>query len=253
MPKFHDEFFKKGSSEHDNLIYKILQNPKQIFKKYVETRSKDDTELVCVCDHSQKPKFCNSIGDIAWMAPPKCGNLYKNNKEEISAINKCKHLDANNFIEEVSDFENDINPVYDIIASPRIYKRKIIQMDSETEKICKSGNSFIIGYADIVFTFVYSFTIDLQIRDGFIWKNWKEDDWIDLTIVVDAKPELKSWGGPLRQIKTYMDCLRADYGFLVSYDSIPEEHKKILKKERVGIITIDKEETDTDKKLGDYF
>jgi len=251
MPKFHDEFFKKGSATHDELIYKILDDPKKIWDFYVNTRKTPDPEYVAVCNKSEENIFCTSDDPVAWRNKPICGKLYKNYLGECSITSKCQNLDEEKFLEIITTTTDPITPIYDILTAEKICVLVLEDISHETEKICKSNNSFIIGYSDVVFTFTYSTSINLKIKEGFIWREWKPKESFSIKIVVDAKPELKSWGGPLRQLKTYMDCLHAQYGILVSYDDIPEEHKQILEKENVGVIKIEKVETKNT--LGDYF
>lgn len=60
------------------------------------------------------------------------------------------------------------------------------------EEICKRPNGFIIGYCDVVLGFPV-------MKDG---------QKAHMQLCIDAKPKLREWGGPLRQIKTYVDTLR---------------------------------------------
>lgn len=149
MPKFHDEFFRRSTPSHDELVALTLDNIEQVVK------------MVC-------------------------------EKKGIES--------------------------------------SFIRSHVETEKICKARNGFIIGYIDVLGKFTFAL--------------WDEEN-INLNLVIDAKPELKSWGGPLRQIKTYMDVLRTDlfytggeiYGVFTTFSTISDRHRKILENEKVYVVT----------------
>jgi hypothetical protein len=109
--------------------------------------------------------------------------------------------------------------------------------DIETEVLCKSRNDFIIGYADAVLTKMGSPT------------NWGRTS--GERIVFEIKPKIDSWGGPLRQIKTYMDILKIQHtpfqqdadryntqGYIITYTELSDDVKNIFKKENVEIITV---------------
>ena len=83
------------------------------------------------------------------------------------------------------------------------------------------------------------------LAENWTWEGFHtlEKEWC---LVIDAKPELKSWGGPLRQIKTYMDNLKPLYpgklkGVFTTFSTISDRHRRILEDEGVYVVTFSKD------------
>ena len=262
MPKFHDEFFRSGSSKHDELVSKIINEKERIMGELWLQRSwynkfvSDDKEIyLCTQD---KPEWCvlesetANRDDIA-----ECVVVdYRYSDDEPERFRgRCKYCD----IEVIKQKTIGIKDHW--YAPSFKVKRKLVvcetffedkyhpnDIEYETEKICTSRPStFIIGYIDILFKIRLQRTFNAKIRNGWIWNNYASN-YKELKIVVDAKPELKDWGGPLRQIKTYMMSEGADYGVIVTYSKVSDAHQEILAKENVFVITL---ETQSDNKKVD--
>jgi len=119
---------------------------------------------------------------------------------------------------------------------------KIIEINTtiETEKIyTNTRNGFIIGYADIV----VQVRVKLETELITSQRTWCFDEEKVFYIIIDAKPKLSSWGGPLRQVKTYMKLQQTEhndpvYGLITTYSTINELHLEVIEEEQVSILTL---------------
>ena len=225
MPKFHDEFFRSGSSKHDELVSKIILEKEKIMgeiwlQRLFYNKFDDSDRDIYVCRANNKPEWCNLDHDIAHSGIPNCN---------FSFNYRCKYCDADKYKSDKMKFETT--------KCKSTQTDNILIIDTETEKICKSG-AFIIGYIDVMYIVQIERFWSVKISDGWGWEHFGKQE-RDIKIVLDAKPELKDWGGPLRQIKTYMDSERADYGVIVTYSSVSDEHQEILAQENVFVITLE--------------
>lgn len=162
MSKFHDEFFRKGSKEHDKLVEQTISSIKDIFKEIIF------------------PNYKNKITDS--------------------------------------------------------YELKLI--DVELEKICKNG-TFILGYVDIQAIFHLKYLNEDCYNISYY-----------IFVVIECKPDLSTWGGPLRQIKTYMDSIEHNgvsgfypkivVGLFSTYDVVSDSIKELFKKENIFVATLPK-------------
>ena len=292
MPKFHDEFFRKGSVDHDALVALTIEKSKEIFDIIIPKTGllSNGTSKIFLCNAENNiPLWCSLQGTRAHTICASCisfyGSRWGGNPSQLNIreeAHKCTCFDFKKIPEEdlgkyinslTYDTTKDNNKLFfpDFIVNtadnlfidsifPHSTTRNCEQKQSlhgfipkvETEKICKSGN-FIVGYADVVFTFHFNIKTDLIISESWTWKNFS-DIRKKLLVVVECKPVLKSWGGPLRQIKTYMDILRddSDYltrGIITTFSDVSEEYKKILAAENVFVVTFPKKKG---KLLEDY-
>jgi len=151
-----------------------------------------------------------------------------------------------------SDRLRRLRPNYQIVDGKAIYNILSSSHDYETEKICKSENGFIVGYADLVFDVKVEFVKDVEIRPGdWTWKKYEENTH-HLRVVVECKPKLESFGGTLRQIKTYIDMLKVGgdnaasrwktFGVVTTFSQVPESSVKFMAKEGVFAVTLQKRE-----------
>ncbi|MFZ2471371.1 MAG: hypothetical protein WAW52_05440 [Methanothrix sp.] len=111
----------------------------------------------------------------------------------------------------------------------------------ETEVLCKSGNSFIIGYADLIFSWEMFFS------ETYVLANHPTNA---VRYVIEAKPELTDVGAVLRQLKTYKATKEriweADrwkivpvYMAIATYSSISDDVRAYLEHEGVKVVTFD--------------
>jgi len=225
MPKFHDEFFRSGSSKHDELVSKIILGKEKIIGEiwlqriFYDKFDNLDRDIY-VCRANNKPEWCTLDHDIAHASTPYCNFSYDY---------RCKYCDTNKYQSDKIKFET--------IKCKSIQTDNILKIDTEAEKICKNGN-FIIGYIDVMYTVQIERFWEVKISDDWGWDKFGKDA-PTIKIVFDAKPELKDWGGPLRQIKTYMDSESADYGVIVTYSKVSDEYQEILAQENVFIVTLE--------------
>lgn len=316
MPRFHDEFFRSGSSEHDKLVAFTIKNIQPIVRsKWREIFPTKTNELIWICKPNAYP-WCTSKEEVAFSHEPLCfseakyGNvLFKaphnteyrcaecdyvtSDRENAKEHSNYKHqMNANktSFIAKSDEpptycklFLRDIDELVEIFNHTLIERGKIVRVKhvnskgrghwgdsdyvssvkpesqdhlcigqlalkqilhkSETEKLCKSGK-FIIGFADIVFDFSLTFNENITIRKDWIWNDFKTHNH-ELRLVVEAKPHLESWGGPLRQIKTYMDILgpshNPTYGLISTFSKLDNDSKKILSQEKVFVVTFSRD------------
>ena len=279
MTKFHDEFFRKTTPEHDELIALTIDNLEEIVEEIVPIKNLIDEEketTVYICCHENRTRFCNLKEGhrVAFDHEPTClenTKTYSLNVKEDATIEKgpsppdhlCSYLDLPETI-KVSELQQD-NPLIQEYPGlkPYLWRIKPQRIETknctynthtsktivkETETVCRS-NLFIIGYADIVADVYYTIKYSLAVDENWVIKD-KITERHAFRIIIDAKPELKSRGGPLRQLKTYMQTLgkiRSEkyvtwppIGAIVTFSKLPEKHKKILRSEDVAIVEFEK-------------
>lgn len=291
MPKFHEEFFRKTTSEHDQLVSWAFSNPMEIWnilkqKNFVNNFINSEIYKIYNVDEAQEIFICNSNGpycsnkgNVASVKTYECSECKYFQKEMFSFYGLGEILIKNEkiFTEEVSDkgiiysskqydlifnFDNSLISVQIIpnqikITRPLEITQNINIDRIEIEEILKTNN-FIIGYADLVFTLSLSFSTSIKIKRDWVWNNYlrKEKCPEKIIIIIEAKPNLISWGGPLRQLKTYMDLKRNEgyvFGVLLTYNqNFSQEHEKILEKENIVVITLPKPQNNLYKKLEGY-
>lgn len=260
-----------------------LDNLENIFNELVpKIYPPEDKRTFYVCNKSEF-LFCTAKSKIAHKNEPNCyrhlGHRWENEhcvyfpkkhliRGSLSKTDeKAKEFLNDSFYEHYAistdpDLENEI-----IGISPLVKKEILcdctrlisdIVIRKETEKICKSGN-FIIGYVDIIATIEFDIKVSAQLEHNWSWDNFKTSE-EKLTLVIEAKPELKSWGGPLRQIKTYLDSMKGSsyldgmkdfssgmylrgklMGIFTTFSEVPERYKKILEAEGVYVVTFSKD------------
>jgi|GEM_PF-5569308 len=284
MSKFHDEFFKKGSAKHDKLVEQTIASIEDIFKESIlpeinNTQWPIHTEKIYVCNGSECPNFCKIKIENTKLAftrkPICCYYINKGNyREKKLVINedaqRCEYCvvskDNQKYLN--SDINVELNETYNycsnknvISVNAQVYgvSTSVEMVDIEPEKICKNGN-FIIGYADIKSSFSVEYRLDCKIDDNWVWKNYSSAK-LFVDVVVECKPDLSTWGGPLRQVKTYMDIIRCNnerdlyndrerrsekrivIGLFTTYSVLPEKIKELLKKENIFVATLPSEDT----------
>jgi len=221
MPKFHDEFFRGTTSQHDQLVVDTIQSIDQIVKRY--------TDKLC------EGKACVQV--FRCTNRKFCGESDALLKEETKC-NNCEYVKYGSYGYSLAppSFQSETESVN------AVRTRKIVDTSTivETEKIyANQVNGFIIGYADIV----VQVRVDLLTELATKQSSWCIDEEKVFYIIIDAKPRLQSWGGPLRQVKTYMRLQQIEhdapvYGIITTYSRINETHLKIIEQEQVSIITV---------------
>lgn len=221
MPTFHDEFFRSTTSYHDQLVVDTINQLDQIieifFKRY-------ETQEQVTVTHCIDRKYCGEKGETLLEESIKC-----------SECPHCQESHDGYFLAPPS-----FQPRSEQVEANKIRSVRDISTKVETEKIYSNQSSgFIIGYADIV--------VKVNAKQDTIFETetikWVSDQEILFYVIIDAKPRLESWGGPLRQVKTYMRHEKnlhsmPVYGVITTYSSINEAHRKIVEQEKVSIITL---------------
>ena len=100
----------------------------------------------------------------------------------------------------------------------------------EIEVPCKI-DKFIVGYADLLFK------IPVRYYEGTYYEGITETKTENIKLVVEVKPKLKSVTSAFRQIKTYKEILRADYGAIATYSEIEKNFIEILENEDITVVT----------------
>jgi len=146
---------------------------------------------------------------------------------------------------------SDLNPVFEEVTPkfnkkecPTKFRFEVLNKDFELEQLCKAANGFIIGYADIVVKFDVKLIWDIIIDgDSWIWKEFQTKKRTCL-LIIECKPTLKTWAGPLRQLKTYMDILTREcrffqyWGLISTFSEVSPEVESLLRNEHVFVKTL---------------
>jgi len=242
MKKFHDEFFKKGSAEHDELVLKCVSREGKL--KIIETVKETfgvKTDSVWVCDCANIP-HCKSQEKTAWKFEHECAEC----------TGDCRQWKAcENYDETKNPFPKNKQITRITCSCPKnvnlIFKEPSVSHQSEV--ICKTGNGFIIGYADLFF-YIDNLPIDADLGNGWIWNDFYTTDGIPTSrrpikkILIEVKPRLKDFGSVLRQLKTYMDILRDRVerlvGVICTYSELEPAAIDLLKQEGIAVVKFDK-------------
>lgn len=263
MTKFHDEFFKKGDARHDALVLKCVSNldnklkiinavqdafsetflPPAIGTKYMphtvwicnapHCRLKDiahrDNHLICAestnCGHYEGIKWC-----VSWRWEKKCNGFTGENAPLVPEM-----------------YGHRLEPQTRLVEAPLIVQTSTPIQDCinyESEVICTSGNGFILGYADLLFTIsgAYSIYADLgKFQLGRRWNNFSEHNIKETKILIEVKPEIKEFGSILRQLKTYMKTLGVHFGAIVTYSEIQSDVIELLNRERIVVVKFEED------------
>ena len=223
MPKFHDEFFRSTTSQHDQLVVDTIRCMDQISEKY--TRKYTDAGTCVSVFRCVDRKYCREENGLL--------------EKETRCI-ECSYVrtGANGYSIAPPSYQPETEPVNAVRTIKIIDTATTI----ETEKIySNTRNGFIIGYADIV----AQVQVDLLIKLDAGQQSWCVDEEKVFYIIIDAKPRLRSWGGPLRQVKTYMKLQRTEhkapvYGLITTYSNVNETHRQVIEEEQVTILTLSK-------------
>lgn len=224
MPKFHDEFFRGTTSQHDQLVVDTIQCIDQITEKYAGRFAETDTCVTvfrCI-----DRKYCGQPEALL---------------ERVSRCSECMYVQKEDYgyilappsYQPATEKVNAVRTTTIVDTSTRV----------ETEKIYANPlNGFIIGYADIV----AQVRVDLLVELVAGQVTWCKDEENVFYIIIDAKPRLRSWGGPLRQVKTYMKLQKDEnnapvYGLITTYSKINKTHLAIIEEEQVTILTMPKQ------------
>lgn len=246
MSRFHDEFFRQGSPEHDKLMIKCLSKAglKKICDE-IDTYS----DIVRVYGRKQTVMLC-AIGDNGERSANQtttercisesygkavCSLRFSNYRESCKyAQNKtCQFI------------EKGVSPV-DKEVSKKITISKI-EVSKETEVIMRNGK-FIIGYADALIDLVYKGSVDFEIEPGWTWKNAQEID-RTVKILIEAKPKVTSIGEVIRQLKTYRDIIKENdqrigvqtpiFSVIVTYSVLTEDELEYLRNEDISVVVFE--------------
>lgn len=221
MPKFHDEFFRSTTSHHDQLIVDTITQLDQVIENLIKKYESQEQVSVTRCIDR---KYCGKQDDPLLEYPIKC--------------NECSYCKVSN--EGYNTAPPRYQPNSEQVEATKTVKIKDYSTKVETEKIYSNQSSgFIIGYADIVVKIKAKQETTLTTKTV----KWSTSQELLFYVIIDAKPRLESWGGPLRQVKTYMRHEKnlhsmPVYGVITTYSNINETHRTIIEQEKVSIITL---------------
>ena len=220
LPKFHDEFFRGTTSKHDQLV--------------VDTINQVDKLIILIASRGEETETVNTYGCL--------DRRFCTQREVILEhplrCSECSHVKTGN--QGYSIAPRNFKPETRITQAKKTTQIKPYKKTIVTEKIYSNQQSgFIIGYADIVVKIQATKTVTLETSTK---KVDREEDHL-FYLVIDAKPTLQSWGGPLRQVKTYMRLEKQAHhlpvhGIITTYSTINETHRQVIEQENVTIVTI---------------
>lgn len=242
MSRFHDEFFRAGSPEHDALMIKCLSK-KGIDKICAEIDT--FSEIKNQYDEPAKVMICNLVGDKRCV---RFGSVEESIKSGYKGKLEC-NLKYSSYYENMQcrHYENcqfsktGLLPV-DMIVSPH-FEVQNIEISKETEVIVRNG-AFIIGYADAVIELVYKGSVNYQIDGKWTWKAFDIDK--KVKILIEAKPKLTSIGEVIRQLKTYKQIIEhcssyvyKIYPIIVTYTKLDEDAIDYLRNEDISVVVFE--------------
>lgn len=246
MSRFHDEFFKNGSPEHDKLMIKCLS---QNGIKKICDEINPYSEIARIYGYKETVMLC-SIGDNGGKSAHRTtiehciSNGYENKMHCRLRFSEYRSREACDYARDgkCQLIEKGTLPI-DKEVSKHISISKI-EMSKETEVIIKNG-TFIIGYADAIIDLVYKGTIDFEIEPNWTWKNAQKID-RKVRILVEAKPKITSIGEVIRQIKTYRDILKTKdreeceiFSVIATYSILDEDALEYLRNEHISVIVFE--------------
>lgn len=224
MAKFQDEFFNKGSPEHDKLMIKTvsktgmarilegraapLDKLKALYAEELRLDEKEDDSLrACIEEGKVKNIYHKVAGE---RCGGRCAGCYS---------------DKSNCQEKVV--------VVDVVATETA--------TYETEVIMKSRD-FIVGYADAVIKVVVTGHKVVKTSVGNFRVSERS---IESATIVEAKPDLNSIGEVLRQLKTYQSLLPTKTDtpaemVLTTYSDLDQDEIDFLAHEKIRVIKFDR-------------
>ena len=251
MSKFHEEFFRKGSAKHDELVILTIEKFENIFKNTIYPKIEANVldrayggldNKVWICSEENKPVWCN--------LKKKCAHTVRDDSEKPYCYRRpsyykdsraitCKYYGSTQNKDDWSQ-QNKSACLQTGALMVKLVEFKILR--AETEKICKAKNGFIIGYADLLFKLQLEYIVHLKILEDWIWKNFSTYS-LSIDIIAECKPELETWGGTLRQVKTYLDILSTDnndptYGLITTFTEVSPKVMEIIEKEDVFLVCL---------------
>lgn len=218
MSKFHDEFFRQGSPVHDALMIKCLSED-GVWKIILASGVKSAAVWPESVPRTISGGLCEIEGNRVWWDNPehKCS-------ESCEYKDECKNTN----IKKV-DITGYIVPH--------------VSIKKETEVIVRNG-TFILGYADAVITYCFSYEICYSIDDP-IWiiKELGPYYLPEQCIIVEAKPELTSLGEVIRQLKTYALLMKLETPpkmIIATYSKLGEDALEYLANENIIVVQFDR-------------
>lgn len=110
----------------------------------------------------------------------------------------------------------------------------------ETEKLMKTKSGFIIGYADILLCYKVKFVLLRAMTKETVIRGYPKTGYVvSYRVLVEAKPDLVSFGAVIRQIKTYRDCLGSIKNLklvVATYTKPNESFLKLFENEGIKLI-----------------
>ncbi|MCK9185084.1 MAG: hypothetical protein M0Q16_06895 [Candidatus Cloacimonetes bacterium] len=251
MSKFHDEFFRNGSPEHDKLMMKCLSKDGlaairnvldfgDLFNAHYRTR---DDEKIVVCGGrmfkpGHAPKFTKE--PIYGEAEPDKNLFDFGNRPPIIGYNRrCSFSDNCGSPKCKWITDGELYDTHPVDFAPGEYE---VSTSYETEVIVRNG-TFIIGYADAVIKFKWNGHVDAHLKTlpGVVWKKYSPME-VSSEVLLEAKPTLNSIGEVIRQLKTYNAALcyhgcRELKMVIATYTKLDQDASDYLANEKISVVT----------------
>jgi len=251
MPKFHDEFFRKGSPEEDKLVLRCLTPAgKLAIAKAVESAIGEELvppqngaaygkRKVAVCDSKNtphckegKPTMVAHHGEFGERGLVCAVSSPYSTAWEV----KCEYFDKTTPYTKVS--AKLLPHGQETVDALLFVRESEFKIDHETEVLCRN-NGFIVGYADLVLRLSGLLKLSAKIKDDWTWKDFDTVPLGETKIVVEVKPEIKQCLQVLRQLKTYMEMLRIHRGAIATYSALDKDTIELLKHEKIAVVKFD--------------
>lgn len=208
MSRFHEEFFKQNGTGHDELLLKCLSEEglEKIKAAFLLEQSATKSREIDVwrCPLTDgKFRYQKSVPrlDPQWgyELPPRPGS----NKVfgEIAYRRMCSHEQDCNNIDVCQFFQDGTSGL--LVKCTQIPYIEKLDINYQSEIIVNGGRGFILGYADLLISFVFHRKALISLPNG---ENWTvEERPYSEHVLIEVKPDLKDVGAVLRQIKTYAE------------------------------------------------
>jgi hypothetical protein len=230
MSKFHEEFFNRGSPEHDKLMIKCLS--KDGINKIIEDvgihttdNSPDKKTAVIRCKYGIHREFA---GQYSSRVGP--------TSLEYCNWERCEHLVSPGWTCRGSITKEDAITTFEYSDRNISYETEVIMRGDRS--------SFILGYADAIISIKETraevITLTAYPDDRYEMCN---DDTVS-RILVEVKPTIPSMGDAIRQMKTYESLMSRYDGppikALVTYDRPDNDAVEYLQNEGIKIVTFER-------------
>jgi len=242
LTRLHEQLHKESTPEEETLTLQMLSEEarQQLIRLlWLPRLSKYKRVYVCQGDRSWCARAKGAR--LAFRNPPECCGECDHFVWPEENESKCKSCSWKLYRSEYSLEKCTFKPseLHEVLGQLKLDKVEF-SWTYELEKIC-TRRDFIVGYADIYYKVLWQAHCSLEIEPGWVWPDFSVDKG-NVTVIVECKPELKTFQGVLRQIKTYMSLFEDKHplGVIATYSEVPVSIQQVLRNENVYVLQVPK-------------